>query len=36
MKLRASCAFSTGKYFNTLGNVRNSFNIASSKPAAFF
>ena len=33
MKERASCAFSTGRYFRTVGKVLSSFNIASWKPA---
>ena len=33
MKERASCAFSTGRYFNTVGRVLSSFNMASWNPA---
>ncbi len=33
MKLRASWAFSTGRYLSTVGRVFSSFNIASWKPA---
>mmetsp|Transcript_295 Transcript_295/g.866 ORF Transcript_295/g.866 Transcript_295/m.866 type:complete len:267 (-) Transcript_295:169-969(-) len=36
MKLRASCALSDGRYLRTLGSVRTSLSMPSSKPPPLF